>query len=84
MCCPWCRDSPALAAPYAIQDIGPANLAGTPRSFALNDSGQVVGSVTVAGNTNAFYWSATSGGEVNLNSSLSGTTPVSSQVLGNQ
>ncbi len=74
--------SAALAAPYAIQDIGPANLAGTPRSFALNDSGQVVGSVTVAGNTNAFYWSPTSGGEVNLNSSLSGTTPVSSQAWG--
>ncbi len=72
----------ALATTYTIQDIGPANQAGSPRSFALNDSAQVVGSVTVSGNSNAFYWSPTSGGEVNLNSSLAGTTPVSSQAWG--
>ena len=44
---------------------------------------QVVGSVTVSGNSNAFYWSPTSGGEVKLEiETLLATTPVSSQAWG--
>ena len=65
------------ASPYFVQDLGPASDQGDAKMLGLNDLGEVVG--TNPNTSHAFYWTATSGGEIDINASLAHTAPASSQ-----